>query len=194
MRKIISVCLGMLVILMLCACNAQNPVLSGQPSTGNQTASSEAPTESPADSESPAESDSPQEKVSITVQPPSGWKPVEGTVLPAQYMKNSASFMAKEEYFSGKTLDEVVDEAKQIFNGAFNAVKYEGDTEAVTIGGKDAVKLLFTCTVSGVQMKYEYVYLFAGGTVWAVTFGDMAGTFDLLADDYQKILESIRFE
>ena len=44
------------------------------------------------------------------------------------------------------------------------------------------------------QMKYEYVYLFVGEKVFAITFGDLAATFDSLSADYEQILKGIRFE
>lgn len=188
MKRIILIALGLLMILALCACNAASPAPSARPGAGGEAAAPEA------SAESPDESEAPQAKAGITVQPPSGWAPVAGTVLPAQYMKNTASFMAKEESFGGKTLDAVVGEAREAFGGAFDGIQYEGEPQTVTVDGKDAAKLVFTCSVSGIKMKYEYVYLFAGGSVWALTFGDMAETFDSLQGDYDKILESIRFQ
>jgi len=133
-------------------------------------------------------------EIQITVEPPAGWEPVEGSVLPVQYMKGSASFMVKNEAFPGDTIDEVVEAAKGSFESAFENVQYSGNTETITVDGKDARKLIFTCDVSGMPMKYEYVYLFAGSKVYAITFGDLAETFDSLAADYETILENITFE
>jgi len=42
-------------------------------------------------------------------------------------------------------------------------------------------------------MKFDYYYLAVGGKVYAITFGDLADTFDSNAADYQAILDSIKF-
>lgn len=133
------------------------------------------------------------DEVSISVAMPEGWTPVEGSVLPAQYMKDTASFMIKQEAFSGPGLDEVVEQAKSSFESAFGNVQYIGDTQTVTVDGKDARKLVFTCEVSSMDMEYEYVYLFVGNDVYAITFADLAESFDSLIQDYDAILETIQF-
>jgi hypothetical protein len=131
--------------------------------------------------------------VNISVTPPAGWEPVAGSVLPVQYLKGTASFMVKEEAFPGENIDAVVEKAKSSFESAFDNVQYVGEPEAVTVDGMDARKLIFTCEVSGMNMKYEYVYLFAGNDVYAITFGDLADSFDTLASDYETILGDITF-
>ena len=102
--------------------------------------------------------------------------------------------MMKNEAFTGDALDDVVEAAKSSFESAFDNVKYSGNTETVTVDGKDARKLIFTCDVSGMQMKYEYVYLFVGSDVYAITFADIAENFDGLKSDYEKILMDISFK
>jgi hypothetical protein len=112
-----------------------------------------------------------------------------------QYLKGTSSFMVKNEtFFSGKTLDDVIKEAKDAFKSAFGDIAYEGDAEKITIDGKDAQKIIFKCKVSGIDMKYEYVYLFVNNSVYAITFGGFAGDFDKLSADYKKILSDIRFQ
>jgi hypothetical protein len=102
--------------------------------------------------------------------------------------------MVKKENFQSTAMDDVVAEAKGAFESAFDDVSYAGEPESMTIDGNDACKIIFTCKVSGMQMKYEYLYLFAGGDVYAITFGDLNDTFDSLAADYEQILADIRFE
>ena len=130
----------------------------------------------------------------IETVPPSGWEPVEGSVIPVQYLKDTTSFMVKTENFQSTALDDVISEAKGAFEGSFEGVAYAGDAESITVDGKDARKLIFTCEVSGMQMKYEYVYLVAGGSVYAITFGGSADTFDSLLADYEQILTDICFQ
>lgn len=133
-------------------------------------------------------------QIKIEIVPPSGWQAVEGSVLPVQYMKGTASFMVKEEaLFTAKALDDVISEAKGYFEKSFKSVSYEGEAKTLSVDGKDARQIMFVCTVSGMKMKYEYVYLYAGGKVYAITFGNLADQFDSLSDDYEQILADIRF-
>lgn len=132
--------------------------------------------------------------VEIVITPPDGWVKNDGSVLPVHYMNGTASFMAKEESFSNATLDEVVDEALGMFQNSFDNVEVVGEVEPITVDDKDARKLTFTCTVGTMQMKYTYVYLFAADKTFAITFGDLAASFDSLSGDYETILSTIRFE
>lgn len=108
-------CLLLITTVALCACTQQdtdNPVQSSNAASQEQSISSTAP----------SEVSSQQKEVVVSIEPPDGWKPVNGSVLPAQYMKNTASFMVKEERFTGDTLNEVVDEALEIYSGSCHAV------------------------------------------------------------------------
>jgi len=185
-KKIIMIMLCLILMITLSACSSQKTPVE------DQKASSEGQASSAGQTESTSVTNKAEAKINIV--PPSGWKPVEGSVLQVQYMKNTASFMVKSEPFSQKNIDEVVIEAKRIFSDTFDEVKFEGEPETITVDGKDARKLIFTCKVSGMQMKYEYVYLFVGGKVYAITFGDLAATFDSLSADYEQILKGITFE
>ncbi|HEX3028110.1 MAG TPA: hypothetical protein VHT34_02115 [Clostridia bacterium] len=144
---------------------------------------------------SPAQSENEQERnVAIEITPPQGWQAMEGSVLPVHYMKNTASFMVKEEPFTSDTLDGVVDEALEIYGKTFSNLAVQGETETTTIDGKDAKKLTFTCTISKMNMKYLYVYLLVEGKTYVITFGDLADTFDSLSADYETILNNIQFK
>ncbi len=134
------------------------------------------------------------DEVKISIVPPEGWKPVEGSVLQVHYGNETASFMVKTESFPVDSLDSVVEEAKDIFTSTFDDVQYIGEPERITIDGKDARKFTFTCEVSSMKMKFEYAYLYVGNEVYAITFGDLADHFDSLISDYEKILSDIKFE
>lgn len=186
MRKMAVIALSLSLMLTLFGCGTQKtPLENPKPSDEVQTS---------ADAQSPAVSATKNGETKISIAPPAGWEPVVGSVLPVQYMKNTASFMVKQENFSGKTVDDVVMGAKKIFERSFKEVVYADEAEAITVDGFDARKLVFTCTVSKLQMKYEYIYLFVGENVYAITFGDLANTFDSLAADYEQILKDLRFE
>ena len=150
--------------------------------------------ESSQTSEPVAETTDQDEEVTIEVSPPEGWELNKDSVLPVHYMKNTASFMTKVEPFTSDTLDGVVDEALGIYKDTFDNLAVQGDVETITVDGKEAKKLLFTCTVSGADMKYLYVYLFVEGDVYVITFGDLADSFDSLSDDYTTILKDIKFK
>jgi len=188
MKKLFTLSLAMLIALMLCACTVDQPASSPEPSNGNVQNTQETPT-GPAQQHEAAKAE-----VNIIIEPPAGWEPVTGSVLKVQYLKGTVSFMVKEENFAGKTLDEVVTEAKEAFSGAFADVAYEGEAAPLTVDGKDAKEIVFTCKVSGMQMKYEYIYLFVNQAVYAITFGGPADTFDSLASDYGQIIQDIKFQ
>lgn len=188
MKKLIAIFLGFVLTIGLCSCGAK------ESSSDSKNPGSEIQNPSNTPAANTPEPQQTQKDVKIIITPPEGWNPVTGSVLPVQYMKKTASFMVKSENFSGENLDDVVKEAKSAFEGAFEGVKYIGETEKIVVGGIEAQKMIFTCKISGMQMKYEYVYLFAGGKVYAITFGDLDDTFDSLSSDYEQILNDIKFE
>lgn len=196
MKRYIVLLLSLLMVASLCACGQkqQAPVedVSGVPATTAEPDGVEAALNTP--SETDAASQEKQEgEVTIDITPPEGWKPVEGSAIPVHYLKGTASFMVKAEPFSSATLDDVVAEALGIYQQAFDNLTVEQEAEPFTVDEKDARKLTFTCTVSGISMKFQYVYVFAADKTYVITFGDMESTFDELSSDYETILSSIRF-
>jgi len=181
MNRFIAFSLSVILLITLCSC-------------GNQNAAEEDPAASVQTQEEQSTDEQAQKEINIEIAPPAGWEPVAGSVLPVQYLKNTSSFMVKKESFQSTALDDVISEAKGAFEGSFEGVEYAGDAESIAVDGNDARKLIFTCEVSGMQMKYEYVYLTVGGALYAITFGGPADTFDSLSADYEQILADIRFQ
>jgi len=181
-----------MIVVSLCACGQKES--SVPPKASNSSSSAITKSTDQTDS-SPAKSENGQErKINIEISPPQGWKLNEDSVLPVHYMKNTASFLVKEENFTSSTLDGVVDEALKIYGKTFDNLAVQGDVETITVDGKEAKKLTFTCTVSKMNMKYLYVYLFAEGKTYVITFGDFADSFDSLSADYTTILNDIKFK
>lgn len=174
MKKILLFFL-MLSVLLIASCADSNSSNTSSPSNSSSQQSNTTNTAS--------------EKINVTV--PDGWKAVEGSVLEYHYMKNTASFMIKKEAFSETALDGVISAAEGIFKQTFTGYKKIGATEKIKVGGKDAQKIIFTCEVGKIKMKYMYVYLFVGNDTYAITFGDQQSTFDSLSSDYKTILNSI---
>lgn len=129
-----------------------------------------------------------EEKLNVTV--PDGWVKNEASVLEHQYMKNTASLMIKKENYTQDTLSDVTAEMERIFKDSFDAYQSFG-TEDIQVAGRDAKKLVFTCNVSSLSMKYMYVFLYVNNDVYVITFGDQASTFDDLSADYESILSSL---
>ncbi|MDF2686594.1 MAG: hypothetical protein K0S55_1776 [Clostridia bacterium] len=129
----------------------------------------------------------------IKVTLPEGWEPVEGSVLPVQYMKNTASFMIKEEGFAGPTLDDVVKQAEAAFESAFENVEIEG-TGTGSVDGNDSREMVFTCDIGGMKMKFDYVYAIVDGKTYAITFADLEETYNDLESEFGEIFRSIKFE
>lgn len=186
--------------LSLCSCNSQkeaaaatksaeNTIAAAAETTAAQEAAEASTAQAATVANSPAGSD-----IVISITPPDGWTPVEGTVLAAQYMKNTASFMVTHEvYFSSTDLDEIVTQAKEIFTSSFDKVEFIGDTETLTVDGNDARRFIFTCEVSGMAMKYQYIYVLVGDNVYSLLFGDLAATYDDISADSEQITADIKF-
>jgi predicted small lipoprotein YifL len=187
MKRYLTLILILIMAVSLCACG-QNE----SPDAAGSAASAAEDSAGGTDADTVAQ-DKQEGAVEIEITPPEGWTPVEGSVIPVQYMKGTASFMVKEEPFSGTTLDDVVDEALIIYQDSFDNVKIQGEAEPFTVDEKDARKLTFTCTVGNFNMKFLYVYLFAADKTYVITFGDQESTFDTMTADYETILSDIRF-
>ena len=196
MKKAVAGILALVFAFSFSACGGDSEIPVSAPAEETAPTEEIAPTEEnvPAVTEiAPAEESAASEAAQITVTLPEGWARVEGSVLEHQYMKGTASFMLKPENYTGETLDDVVAEALEILGGAFGQLETEGDPETITVDGRDARKVTFTCTVSGLEMKYTYVFVFVGDETYVFTFGDFAGTFDSLTADYDQILSGTKF-
>lgn len=203
MKRSLALLLVLMMAASLCACD-QKDTKSSHPGTSaapGASASQPAPGVSqPAPAVSSGKADAGTaslEKqagdVVVEIAPPDGWARMEGSVLPVHYMKGTASFMVKAEPFTGETLDDVVDEALAIYQKSFGNIQVQGEAEPFTVDEKDARRLTFTCTLSNINMKFLYAYLFAADKTYVITFGDQESTFDALSADYETILSDIRF-
>ncbi len=183
MKNTIKLSAIMLSLLFIAGCETTNPI-QGQTPIDNPSQNSDTLAEAPKTQPS---------GINPMVRVPEGWEPVEGSAIKIQYLKGTASFMAKTESFPTTNLDEVTAQAISMFKEAFTNVETIGSTESITIDGKDARKFFFTANVAGIKMKYEYVYVLVDNQIYAITFGDAASTFDNLLTDYQAILDGMKF-
>lgn len=195
MKRYLTLFFILIMTVSLCACGQKGlepqPDTSGAP--GVSTSKAETDNSNNGTDTDAASQEKQEGAVVIEITPPDGWKPVEGSALPVQYMKGTASFMVKAEPFSSATLDDVVNEALEMYKKSFQNLSVQGEVEPLTVDEKDARKLTFTCTVSKLNMKYLYVFLFAADKTYVITFGDQESTFDTLAADYETILSNIKF-
>jgi len=190
----ITVIAVLLLTLFLSGCQENDGTTNTTTSPGDVKPVSTQSTDTPGDADPQTPPPDQPTELDIVIELPDGWKPVEGSVLEHQYMKNTASFMIKTENFSGDTLNDVVSEALDLFGRQFDNFAVQGDVEDVMVSGLEAKKLTFTCEVSKMKMKYTYVYLFAGGETYALTFGDLSDSFDALTADLESILNGIQFK
>ena len=130
MNKLIALSLSAILLITLCSCGKQNVAAE------DSAASVQTQEEQSAAAGSASDAGQTQKEVKIEIVPPSGWEPVEGSVLQVQYLKNTSSFMVKQESFQSSALDDVVSEAKDMFSGSFEGVEYAGDAEIITVDGK----------------------------------------------------------
>ena len=175
MKRIFIVLLSVLIIFSVCSCSATSDNNSN-PTTDQSNQSS---ISSQVDNISSTSSDTVNgNEVEIIVSLPAGWEKNEDSVLDVHYIKDGVSFMIKTENFSGTTLTEVVNEAKDIYDDTFDNVVFSGEAEDITIDGKAAKKLFFSCDVGNYSMKYLYAYLFVNQEIYVITFGGLDSTFD----------------
>ena len=184
MKKGIAIGLALLMALMMTACGRRGVTEPAPEEEAEGYVVSATPVEKSAGSAASGES-------RIAVSVPDGWEAAESDGMLYSYRKDSASFMIKTVPFTAGSLDMVVHQARDIFDGTFDDVEYIGETESVTVGGLDARKLIFTSDFSGFFMKFEYVYLLIDGDVYAIIFGDLGDAFDGKAADFQAILGGI---
>ena len=206
MRKGIAILLVLLMALIMTACGGRGAVNEPEPGEAGETAADGAPIVDEAQEAAEAEAVREEAEESagegnassgdgqVTVTVPEGWEALDSAGMLYAYQKGTASFMMKTEPFTVDTLDMVVHQSRDIISGVFDNVEFAGDAESVKVGGVDASKFLFTSDFAGFAMKFEYVYFFAGGDVYAVTFGDLDTTFDDNAADFQAILDGIVIE
>lgn len=196
MKKYLSLFFILITAVSLCACGQKgsDPLSEASGTPGASASKTETEASNGETGAETASQDKQEGTVTIEITPPDGWTPVEGSVLPVQYMKGTASFMVKAESFDSATLDDVVNKALGIYQKSFDNLKVQGEVEPFTVDEKDARKLTFTCTVSKMNMKYLYVYLFAADKAYVITFGNQESTFDTLAADYETILSNIKFK
>jgi len=200
-KKGIAILLVLLMALVMSGCGGQGAVNEPEQEEAVQeeTVVDEAPVGDEVQEDEAAAEETPEEETEeapaasgeISVSVPDGWEPLESAGMLYAYQKGTASFMMKTEPFSADSLDGVIDQSKEIFSGTFDNVQFVGETESITVGGVDASKVIFTSDFSGFTMKFEYIYFFSGGDVYAITFGDLGDTFDDNAADFQAILDSI---
>jgi hypothetical protein len=129
----------------------------------------------------------------ISVTPPEGWEPADNSPHLAEYTKGTASFMVMKEFFDASNPDELVQQAKSAFKGTFRNIEFIGEAESITVGGKDARKLVFTCDGGNAKVKYEYVFIILGKDPYSIHFVDTNDSFDKLTGDFEQILEPISF-
>ena len=188
MKKFFIVIFYIIIIFALCSCGKKTPV---ETSTASNDTS--AKVEQASTTKETTNTEVKAKDATIEIVPPDGWTPVKGSVIPVQYMKQTASFMVKPEPYQSKDLDGVISEVKTIFEKSFDGVKFESE-EKIEVDGKEARKMIFTCEISSMKMKFQYVFLFANEKVYVITFGDLTDTFDSLSSDYEQILKDIRFK
>jgi hypothetical protein len=204
MRKLIMAGLVLTVTILFSACEA-NPD-SGQKQDGTAASASNTTvdtsvttgasslSETIGAAEASEAPDTTSGKTKVVITPPDGWESFESAGILVSYQKGTATFSLKEEpYFRSETLNEVVEEAKDVFNNCFEGLEYR-ETENISIDVTDAVKLPFTCEVSQMKMKYEIVYFFVDNVVYGITMGDLKDSFEGNAAEFGKILNSIKLK
>lgn len=192
MKRFVLISFILFSIILFAACGSQDSAVDSTPpedAAGSET--SENVTETKPVSSEPG---TPDGDLKVTVTAPDGWEFRETAGIPINYSKDGASFMIKEEPYSGNTLDEVVEQAKGIFEGSFDNVQYIGGVQDLTVAGMDAKKFVFTCEVFDIGMKYQNVFFFVDRDVYVITCGSTEEAYDSCAADFERLIESVRLE
>lgn len=191
-RFLLPILVLICTVMLLSACGSKNKTVENNVPNGTESRVDN--TESTEPSSDSGEESEESDGISISVTPPEGWEPAEYTIHFAEYWNGTASFMVMKEYFNASKLDEVVRQAKSAFPGSFKNIEYIGETESITIGGKDARKLIFTCDGGTTRVKYWYIFFMSGKEPYSVHFVDTIDSFETLTEDYEQILKSISFK
>lgn len=200
-RFLLSVLILICTIIFLSACGSNtktggNSVPNGTESSNDSSEDTEN-MEYTEDTESGSNFDekgSNSVETTVSVTPPEGWEPTDYSPHLAEYTKDTALFMVMKEYFNTSNLDELVQQAKSAFKGSFLNIEYIGEVESITVGGKDAKKLVFNCDGGDLKIKYWYVFFYLGKDPHSAVFSDTSDIFDNLTGDFEQILESISFK
>ncbi len=188
MKKISLILLCVLIMMFLGGCTEQGT--TGNPKLPQNTASSGGQ----GNKTQPGTS-IPQKEIRVAVDLPQGWTPVEGSTLPAHYIKDgSAVFMVTKVGYSGDTIDAVTELAKAANENAYKDVNYEGEIESVKVDGRDARKFVCTYDFGGLKMKSMFVYFFYGSEPYTIAFSNFPDSYDALLDDYADILARMKLE
>jgi len=130
-----------------------------------------------------------------TVKAPDGWKKRSASSAPEHYMKNGVSLMLTIDAAPAeiKTLDAYVEFVKKQYTGVMANLKFD-PVKKLTINGMDARELCYSGETSGLQMKYDVVYVMKQSKVYTMTAGGMAQTFDSMKADYKAFFSSFKLK
>lgn len=185
----------MLLIIVVAGCGGEDSISGAEPSEITNKEGNEAIQEKGnSGGTTPEDKNSSAKDVSVVISPPDGWERVDSLGFLVHYKNSGASFMVKEEPYSGKTLDDVVQQAKEIFEKSFDKVQFPDDVEDLIVDNKNAKKVIFSCEVFDIQMMYQYIFLFIEKDVYVITFGSTAENYETFDSDFKMILDEIRFE
>jgi hypothetical protein len=195
MKRILSI---MMVLIMLLGITALSGCKSKTQDTGSKTGQTDNGTTTPSSNgtnQNQPTPTAPAKTSKVTVTPPAGWEPVEGSVAIAQYMKDGASFIVTADSMpsEARTPDAFINFAKGMFSKTFDGTTF-GDAQKLTIAGSDGWMLPFSCKVSGFVMKYNIYYIFKDGKAYTFTCGALSDNFDQLKGDYDAFMASVKFQ
>lgn len=193
MKRAIVILLCIFMTAFLCSCMQKGTSGQSEPSESKTPQDTELSVNQSTSAQ--PETSSPANEMKLSADLPEGWEPVEGSELPAHYIKNdSAVFMITKHGYLGDTLDTVTELAKASNEKSYENVVYEGITESIKIDGMAARKFVCTYDLGGLPMKSMFVYFFCGRDTYVIAFTDFADSYDVLSDDYTAILAQIKFE
>ncbi len=132
--------------------------------------------------------------VLVSLDLPEGWRVrEEGTVVLMQCVNDQGGFFSvtKEKGAIGKNLEEHVEHTKSFHEENYRDIEWLGGTEKLRIDGRDAREITYLS--NGFKQKDSIVVIHK---TLAFRFSIVAleADFEGILDDYQAILDSVKFE
>ncbi|MFT3951794.1 MAG: hypothetical protein QM689_07635 [Oscillospiraceae bacterium] len=206
MKRTIAVIAALVVVLSFSACGKDDTSSKATDGAKTAAATNAVTTAATTDADSSAAATTTAVTTagipagSITVTFPDDWIDMEPTASVCQYMKGTGSCFVNKYTLAGGSLDAIGATAVEQMTAATENFARTADDEHVTICGRDAIKLSFTCNAAGMDMQYVYYYTYVdpantqSGDVYQITFGDLKDSFSEIEPDIDGIINSITFE
>lgn len=190
-RFLLPILMLICTVMLLSACGSNNKTVGD--SVPNDAENSIASTEATESGSNSVEVIGESAGTDKLVTPPKGWKPADsGGAHLVDYSNGTAHFWVEKKSIGASNPDEMAQAMKSAYerSSVFRNIEFIGEMESITLGGKDARKLVFNYEAiepsSVKKMKREDIFLILGEDFYKIVFEDTSDHFDKLAGILSK--------